>query len=41
MNINQKAQELSKLIKTTDEFQTMNKYTLYIKLMKQITECLN
>ena len=26
MNINQKAQELAKLIKTTDEFQTMNKY---------------
>ena len=31
MNINQKAQELAKLIKTTDEFQTMTKYTLDIK----------
>ena len=28
MYINQKAKELAKLIKTTDEFQTMNKYKI-------------
>ena len=36
MNINQKAQELAKLIKTTDEFQTMNKYKREIEKNKNI-----
>ena len=38
MNINQKAQELAKLIKTTDEFQTMNKYKREIEKNKNIKE---
>ena len=34
MNINQKAQELAKLIKTTDEFKTMNRYKREIEKNK-------
>ena len=36
MNINQKAQELAKLIKTTDEFKTMNRYKREIEKNKNI-----
>ena len=35
MNINQKAQELAKLIKTTDEFKTMNRYKREIEKNKK------
>ena len=41
MNINQKAQELAKLIKTTDEFQTMNKYKREIEKNKNIKKQLD
>lgn len=36
MNVNQKAQELAKLIKTTDEFKTMNKYKKEIEKNKNV-----
>ena len=36
MNINQKAQELAKLIKTTDEIKTMNRYKREIEKNKNI-----
>ncbi|WP_455544144.1 YlbF family regulator [Intestinibacter sp.] len=41
MNINQKSQELARLIKTTDEFKTMNKYKKEIEKNKNIKKQLD
>ena len=41
MDINQKAQELAKLIKNSDEFKTMNKYKKEIEKNKNIKKQLD